>query len=74
MAVTVAQGDDCLWGKEKGAKERLARKGSLVLAEFKAPRELVEEFDLKWRPRFSSRSEAIGFLIRSFVEKASKGS
>ena len=57
--------------KEKEA-EGLPRKGSPVLVEFKAPREFVEEFDLKWRSRFSSRSEAIRFLIRASVDEVSK--
>jgi metal-responsive CopG/Arc/MetJ family transcriptional regulator len=63
-----------LSGREKGVQERLPRKGSLVLVEFKAPRELIEEFDSKWRLRFSTRSEAIRFLLRAFVEESSKRS
>lgn len=58
--------------KEKLPEKRLVRKESLVLVEFKAPRNLVEEFDLKWRPNFSSRSETIRFLLRAFVEGSSK--
>jgi len=60
--------------KEKGADERLQSRGGLVLVEFKAPRELIEEFDLKWRFRFSTRSEAIRFLLREFLEETSKRS
>jgi len=42
----------------------------ILLVEFKAPRELVELFDLKSRSRFSSRSEALRSLMRAFLEEA----
>ena len=41
---------------------------SIVLVEFKAPVELVEAFDSKLKPHFSSRSEAIRHLMRLFLE------
>ncbi len=41
--------------------------------EFKAPRDLVEEFDQKSRSRFSSRSEAIRTLMRMFVDEEAFG-
>lgn len=69
------QGDYCLSGKEKVNEEDPPSRGSLVLVEFKVPGNLLEEFDSKWKSsRFSTRSEAIRFLIRAFVEKASKRS
>lgn len=50
-------------------------RGSLVLVEFKVPGDLLEEFDSKWKSsRFSTRSEAIRFLLRTFVEEASERS
>lgn len=42
----------------------------IFLVEFKAPRELVELFDQKSRSRFSSRSEALRSLMRTFLEEA----
>ena len=45
----------------------------VVLVEFKAPRDLVEEFDQKSRSRFSSRSEAIRTLMRMFVDEEASG-
>jgi len=44
----------------------------MVLVEFKAPRELVEAFDSALRPRFSSRSEAIRYLMRALVEASER--
>jgi len=43
----------------------------ILLVEFKAPKELVELFDLKSRSRFSSRSEALRSLMRAFLEEVS---
>lgn len=43
-----------------------------ILVEFKAPRELVESFDLRLKSNFSSRSEALRALMRSFIEEASE--
>jgi len=55
--------------------KEIPRKGSLVLVEFKVPRDLLEEFDSKWQSsRFSSRNEAIQSLLRTFVEEASERS
>jgi len=45
-----------------------------ILVEFKAPKELVESFDSRSKPNFSSRSEALRALMRSFVEETSVGS
>lgn len=71
LAKKSAKGGYCL-SREKGATERLSRRGSLVLVEFKAPKELIEEFDSKWRLRFSTRSEAIRFLLRAFLEASNR--
>ena len=54
------------------SKRRVRRK-EVVLVEFKAPRELVEAFDSKLRPRFSSRSEALRYLMRVFLEEPERG-
>jgi len=40
----------------------------ILLVEFKAPRDLVEAFDAKLKATFSSRSEAIRTLMRTFLE------
>jgi len=40
----------------------------IVLVEFKAPKELVEAFDSKLKSRFSSKSEALRHLMRTFLE------
>jgi metal-responsive CopG/Arc/MetJ family transcriptional regulator len=40
-----------------------------ILVEFKAPKELVESFDLRSKANYSSRSEALRALMRSFVEE-----
>jgi hypothetical protein len=47
-------------------------KAEILLVEFKAPKELVEAFDIKWKPQFSNRSEAIRTLMRSFLEAANE--
>jgi metal-responsive CopG/Arc/MetJ family transcriptional regulator len=61
--------------REKGAEEGGPRKRNLVLVEFKVPRDLLEKFDSKWRSsRFSTRSEAIRFLLRMFVQEPSERS
>jgi len=57
--------------KEKIKKGKRLPDKDIVLVEFKAPRELMEEFDVKIRPRFSNRSEAIRTLIRMFVDQDS---
>ena len=49
-------------------------KSELLLVEFKAPKELVEAFDILLRSKFSNRSEAIRSLMRTFVEAASEKS
>jgi len=43
-----------------------------VLVEFKAPKELVESFDVRLKSNFSSRSEALRSLMRSFIKEASE--
>ena len=50
-------------------KVKNVSKEGIVLVEFKAPRELVELFDVKSRSRFSSRSEAIRALMRRFLDE-----
>jgi metal-responsive CopG/Arc/MetJ family transcriptional regulator len=37
------------------------------LVEFKAPKSLIEAFDQKLKSQFSSRSEAIRSLMRTFL-------
>ena len=49
-------------------------KQELLLVEFKAPKDLVEAFDVTLKSRFSNRSEAIRSLMRKFVEAAGKRS
>lgn len=49
-------------------------KQELLLVEFKAPKDLVEAFDIMLRSRFSNRSEAIRSLMRKFVEAADERS
>jgi len=53
--------------------KRQVRKKEVVLVEFKAPRELVEAFDSKLKPHFSSRSEALRYLMRTFLEERERG-
>lgn len=47
-------------------------KQEILLVEFKAPKELVEAFDMKLKAKFSNRSEAIRSLMRKFLEAATK--
>ena len=60
--------------KRKGMVKQKGRfrREDMVLVEFKAPRELVEAFDSALRPRFSSRSEAIRYLMRALVEASER--
>jgi len=44
----------------------------MLLVEFKAPKKLMEAFDLKLRSRFSTRSEAIRSLIRTFLSEVTE--
>jgi len=44
---------------------------NIVLVEFKAPKELVESFDSTSSSSYSSRSEALRALMRTFIEEAS---
>jgi len=46
----------------------------ILLVEFKAPKELVEAFDSKLKAQFSSRSEAIRALMRTFLSETSERS
>jgi len=46
----------------------------ILLVEFKAPKELVEAFDSKLKTQFSSRSEAIRSLMRTFLSETSERS
>jgi len=46
----------------------------ILLVEFKAPRKLVEAFDLKLKSQFSNRSEAIRSLMRTFLNETSERS
>jgi len=55
-------------------KNETKPKIEILLVEFKAPKELVEAFDAKLKTHFSSRSEAIRSLIRTFLEAATKES
>ena len=48
-------------------------KQEILLVEFKAPKELVEAFDIKLRSKFSNRSEAIRSLMRTYLEARTKG-
>ena len=46
----------------------------ILLVEFKAPKKLVEAFDIKLKSQFSSRSEAIRSLMRTFLNETSERS
>ncbi len=48
-------------------------KQEILLVEFKAPKELVEAFDIKLKAKFSNRSEAIRSLMRTYLEARTKG-
>ena len=54
-------------------KNESKSKMEILLVEFKAPKELVEAFDLKLRSKFSNRSEAIRSLMRTYLEGRNKG-
>jgi metal-responsive CopG/Arc/MetJ family transcriptional regulator len=49
-------------------------KEKVLLVEFKAPKKLIEAFDTKLKPQFSSRSEAIRSLMRTFLNETSERS
>jgi metal-responsive CopG/Arc/MetJ family transcriptional regulator len=49
-------------------KKETKTRVQILLVEFKAPKELVEAFDTKLKPKFSNRSEAIRSLMRTFLE------
>jgi len=49
-------------------------KEEILLVEFKAPKKLVEAFDVKLKSQFSSRSEAIRSLMRTFLSETSERS
>lgn len=49
-------------------------KVEVLLVEFKAPKKLVRAFDAKVKAQFSSRSEAIRSLMRTFLEATNEGS
>ena len=55
-------------------KNENKNKQEILLVEFKAPKELVEAFDIKLKSKFSNRSEAIRSLMRTFLEATSEGS
>jgi len=55
-------------------KNETKTKQEILLVEFKAPRELVEAFDSKLKSQFSSRSEAIRSLMRTFLEATTQRS
>lgn len=57
---------------KRGVKD--LSESEMVLVEFRAPRKLVNSFDLMLKLRFSTRSEALRSLMRTFVEEASLGS
>jgi len=59
--------------EQRSLSKRQVRKKEVVLVEFKAPRELVEAFDSKLKPHFSSRSEALRYLMRTFLEEPERG-
>lgn len=54
-------------------KNQVKSKMEILLVEFKAPKDLVEAFDSKLKSRFSSRSEAIRSLMRTFLEVSTEG-
>jgi len=56
------------------AKEEIQKEEEILLIEFKAPKKLVEAFDIKLKSQFSSRSEAIRSLMRMFLSETSERS
>jgi len=59
----------------KNQKNTLKKETSeILLVEFKEPKKLVEAFDIKLKSQFSSRSEAIPSLMRTFLCEASERS
>jgi metal-responsive CopG/Arc/MetJ family transcriptional regulator len=54
-------------------EKRRSNRGEMMLVEFRAPRELVEAFDSNLLPRFSNRSEAIRYLMWTFLEESERG-
>ncbi len=56
------------------AKNQTKDKDGILLVEFKAPKGLVEAFDIKLKTKYSSRSEAIRSLMRTFLEATAKES
>ena len=50
------------------AKEGILKE-EILLVEFKAPKRLVEAFDIQLKSQFSSRSEAIRSLMRTFLNE-----
>jgi len=55
-------------------KNQTKDRDEILLVEFKAPRELVEAFDFELKRKYSSRSEAIRSLMRTFLEASAKES
>jgi metal-responsive CopG/Arc/MetJ family transcriptional regulator len=53
---------------------RTKGKVDIQLIEFKASKELVDAFDSKLQSKFSSRSEAIRSLMRTFLEATNERS
>jgi hypothetical protein len=49
-------------------------KEEILLVEFKAPKKLVKAFDIKLKSHFSSRSEAIRSLMRTFLSETKERS
>lgn len=55
------------------AKEGILKE-EILLVEFKAPKRLVEAFDIQLKSQFSSRSEAIRSLMRTFLNETQERS
>jgi len=59
---------------QTAGKKKETLKDEILLVEFKAPKKLVEAFDVNLKSHFSSRSEAIRSLMRAFLSESSKRS
>ena len=58
--------------KESVIREKRSSRREMKLVEFWAPKELVEALDSSLSPRFSNRSEAIRYLIWTFLEESGR--
>ena len=58
--------------EENVKRKKESPRKTTMLVEFMAPMQLVESFDSKSRLRFSSRSEALRYLMRIYLGEPDK--